>query len=567
LPTADANDRPDAASGADPGWVAAEPPPAAPPPSAAAPSTTGRSFQARLTLAFVLVVAASLLVVSAIVINRLDAYFRDQEQAALDARSAVVANIVSLFASSAAAASSTPVVTAGNTLNPNVVKLVGSEDVMAFLADRVALADVEIHIGGALRTSDTGVIITPATGGTFTQALTAGPGPGQAREALTAETPRWGGDGGTFGEPWGVEAILSNPYTTRASTLGTITGLLAITALGALLATLLVSGYLAARFTRPLRRLGDATRRLGAGDLTGRMPAAELETSYAEVADLARQFNVMADRLEESVDLLRRDRDRSRDFLADVSHELRTPLSALRMNTELLQGPAGSDPATRAEFLATSRQQLDRMDWLAQNLLELSKLESGLLRLDLRPDDLRSTVESAFEQAEPAGRRRGVSLELRLAPAPVRVRHDPQRIGQVVANLVGNAIKFTPGGGSVVVTLESHRDGARLEVRDTGVGIDATEIPRIFERFYRGSRANEARGSGSGLGLAIVKSIVDMHGGRISVESRVGSGTTFAVILPRDPKHAEEIQAPTPDAPPGAPRPPGRPPPPPDDPM
>ena len=97
--------------------------------------------------------------------------------------------------------------------------------------------------------------------------------------------------------------------------------------------------------------------------------------------------------------------------------------------------------------------------------------------------------------------------------------------------------------------MEPHRDGARLEVRDTGVGIDASEIPHIFERFYRGSRANEARGSGSGLGLAIVKSIVDMHGGRIAVESRVGAGTTFTVILPRDPKHGEEIAAPARGAP------------------
>jgi two-component system phosphate regulon sensor histidine kinase PhoR len=214
------------------------------------------------------------------------------------------------------------------------------------------------------------------------------------------------------------------------------------------------------------------------------------------------------------------------------------------MNTELLQGQAGSDPVTRAEFLGTSRQQLDRLDWLAYNLLELSKLESGLLRLDLRPDDLRSTAESAFEQAEPAAKRRGIAMELRLPADPVRVRHDPQRIGQVAANLLGNAIKFTPPGGTVVLTLEPHRDGARLEVRDTGVGIDASEIPHVFERFYRGSRANEARGSGSGLGLAIVKSIVDMHGGRIAVESRVGAGTTFTVILPRDPKHAEEIAPP-----------------------
>jgi signal transduction histidine kinase len=206
------------------------------------------------------------------------------------------------------------------------------------------------------------------------------------------------------------------------------------------------------------------------------------------------------------------------------------------MNTELLQGPAGEDAAPRREFLESSRIQLERLDWLAQNLLELSKLESGLLALDLRPDDLRTTVESAVEQAEATARRRGVELALELPESPLRVRHDPQRIGQVVGNLVGNALKFTPRGGRVRVVLRPHRDGAQLEVADTGVGIDAAELPHIFERFYRGSSANEARGTGSGLGLAIVKSIVDMHAGRINVESRVGQGSTFSVVLVRDPR-------------------------------
>jgi signal transduction histidine kinase len=470
--------------------------------------------------------------VSAIVVNRLDSYFRDQEQAALDARASVVTQIVALFANGTSPA----VVIAGNTLNPVVGDAIGGSGFLGFLANQVALADVEIRIGNTTQAGDGSPVVTPASGGTFAAPLTAEPRPGQAREEMSSTAAIGPFPADALGEePWGVEVVLANPYTTRASTLGTITGLLVITILGALLAALFVSAFLAVRFTRPLRRLGDATRRLGAGDMTGRVPTAELESSYAEVAELARQFNHMADRLEESIALIRRDRDRSRDFLADVSHELRTPLAALRMNVELLQGRAGDDPATRAEFLETSRQQLDRMDWLAQNLLELSKLESGLLRLDLRPEDVRSTVESAVEQADQAARRKGVSLELRLPPAPVRTYHDPQRIGQVAANLVGNAVKFTPRGGAVTVTVEPHRDGARLIVSDTGVGIDAAEIPRVFERFYRGSRASEARGSGSGLGLAIVKSIVDMHGGRIAVESRVGAGSTFTVTLPRRP--------------------------------
>jgi signal transduction histidine kinase len=245
----------------------------------------------------------------------------------------------------------------------------------------------------------------------------------------------------------------------------------------------------------------------------------------------------MADRLAESVELIRRDRDRSRDFLADVSHELRTPLAALRTFNQLLMEMAGEDPDARAEFLESSASQIERLDWLAQNLLELSKLDSGLVLLDLRPDDLRAAVESAAHQHDALAKRRGVKIQLDLSDAPIRIRHDPPRIGQVVANLVGNAVKFTSKSGMVHVSVAAEDAGARIDVTDTGVGIDAAELPHIFDRFYRGSRANEARGAGSGLGLAIVRSIVDMHGGTVTVESGLESGSHFTVHLPRDPRN------------------------------
>lgn len=322
-----------------------------------------------------------------------------------------------------------------------------------------------------------------------------------------------------------------------------MSGLLLVIAIIGLGGAIVVAAFLAQRFTAPLRRLTEASRGLAEGDLTQRVPATHLRAGATELADLALQFNAMASRLEESVEIIRRDRDLSRDFLADVSHELRTPLAALRMFNELLRSDREVDDATRVEFLESSAQQIDRLDWLAQNLLDLSKLDSGLVLLDLRPDDLRSTVESAIEQAEDTAERRRVGLTLNLPETPIRVRHDPLRVGQVVTNLVGNAIKFTPAGGTVTVTVRGQRDGARIVVQDTGVGIDSTELPHVFERFYRGSRANEARAGGSGLGLAIVRSIVDMHGGSVAVESRVGTGTTFTVNLPRDPRAADEIAA------------------------
>jgi two-component system phosphate regulon sensor histidine kinase PhoR len=273
------------------------------------------------------------------------------------------------------------------------------------------------------------------------------------------------------------------------------------------------------------------------------VPADRARTGGAEITELSHQFNAMADQVEETMEEIRRDRDIGREFLADVSHELRTPLAALRTFNELLQERAGNDVDARTEFLEASAQQIERLDWLAQNLLELSKLDSGLIRLDLRPDDLRATILSAVEQAQVSAQRRGLTLTAELPETPLVTRHDPQRLGQAMTNLIGNALKFTIRGGSVRVTLSPHPRGAQIQVIDTGVGIDAGELPHVFERFYRGSRANEARGSGSGLGLAIVRSVVEMHRGRVMVESRVGAGSTFTVTLPADPRTAVEAAA------------------------
>ena len=425
---------------------------------------------------------------------------------------------------------STPrTVVANGVVDPAVVVQLESAAQQRIMADRLAQADVLIRIG----TPDDEGHFVAASNGTFESDLQASPRLGQSRESLTSDpyvlTVR------AF-VPYIVVVTLSNPYTFRAAALASITSALLVIGLATLGLAAIVAAALARRFTTPLRRLTEAARGLAEGDLARRIPSREVRAGSLELTELAVQFNTMAARLQESVEIVRRDRDRSRDFLADVSHELRTPIAALRTFNELLKQRAGADPEARAEFLESSGQQIDRLDWLAQNLLELSKLDSGLVLLDLRPDDLRAAVEQATEQAEAAARKRGVRLAIHQPDAPIRIRHDPVRIGQVVANLVGNAIKFTPKGGEVTVDAAATAAGARIVVRDTGIGIDAAELPRIFDRFYRGSLANEARGSGSGLGLAIVRSIVDMHSGSVTVESRLGEGSTFTVTLPRQPR-------------------------------
>jgi signal transduction histidine kinase len=467
------------------------------------------------------------------VVFRLDGYFREQDQATLDSRTLSVATIVNVDVQRAAAGG--PVVLADGNLSPSVAAVLGQPVFLGALANGVALADVTVKVGVIDRTgSDIGDLV-PAPNGTFSGKLTVAPQPGQAQEPIGA-AHTYPVESGPY--PYGLGIELLNPYTYRASTLAALTGLLLVIGGVGIGVSLLVAAFLAARFATPLRRLATAAKLVGEGDLSSRVPLAEANAGSAEIAEVSKRFNAMADRLEESIEIIRLDRDRSREFLADVSHELRTPITSIRTFLELLQGPAGGDPERRAEFLTSSLGQLGRMDWMAANLLELSKLDSGLVLLDLRPEDLRGTVEAAIELSEAAAGRRGVAIGLTLPDAPVRIQHDPLRVGQVVANLVGNGVKFTPRGGRVEVAAGPTDDGAWITVSDTGVGIDADELPHIFDRFYRGSNASEARSEGSGLGLSIVKSIVDMHHGRVTVESRVGVGTTFRVQLPRDPHAA-----------------------------
>ncbi|MGK2851069.1 MAG: ATP-binding protein [Candidatus Limnocylindrales bacterium] len=488
------------------------------------------TFQGRLTVAFVTVIALTLLLVTIFVLNRLDDYFTQQQEADLRVRMQTVSVYVRSLADTGA--NGAPVVSPDGLVDPGVQRAFTNPTQERLIADLLGQADVTVRLGSMV-SDGTGTAFLPAANGQFSMPLQAQPEPGQRREQTTITEDF---AGGSTLQRYSVVITLAEPYTYRATAIANVTGLLVAMTLFALGLSVVVAAGLARRFTTPLRQLTDASRALAEGDLTRRVATPQRGEGTTELGDLARQFNTMADRLEESVEIIRRDRDRSRDFLADVSHELRTPLAALRTFNQLLMESAGEDPEARAEFLESSAGQIERLDWLAQNLLELSKLDSGLVLLDLRPDDLRAAVESATHQHDALAVRRGVGLTVDLPSAPIRIRHDPPRIGQVVGNLVGNALKFTPRGGAVRVGVAGTPGGARIDVTDTGVGIDPNELPHIFERFYRGSRANEARGSGSGLGLAIVRSIVDIHGGTVEVESGPGTGSRFTIRLPIDPR-------------------------------
>jgi len=320
---------------------------------------------------------------------------------------------------------------------------------------------------------------------------------------------------------------VSRPYTSREATLAQIRSAIFGAGLLALVAAVVFGIVAARRVTAPIHRLRVVAGRVAQGQLDERATA----SGVLEVDELSAQFNVMADRLSGTLRMLEADRDRLREFVADVSHELRTPIAALRMYAEL-QSEGKVDEATRAEFLQRSTEQIGRLEWLSTNLLDLSRIDAGIFPLDMRTGDLRDPIQAVVQALSEVAMARGISLESFVPAEPVELRFDRERIVQLLTNLVGNALKFTHRGGAVSVRLSDGREPPTIEVRDTGLGIPADELPRVFERFYRGTNTGDARASGSGLGLAIVRSIVDVHGGEIDVASVVGQGTTFVITLP-----------------------------------
>lgn len=295
--------------------------------------------------------------------------------------------------------------------------------------------------------------------------------------------------------------------------------------IGATLLALAVGLWVSRSLSAPLTSLAVAAGEMSAGDLSARAPVQGKD----EIGQLGRQLNQMAERLERSFAELAAERDALRRFIADASHELRTPITALRSFNELLQGPAAEDAQARAEFLAESAGQIQRLEWITGNLLNLSRLEGGLIDLDLRAQDVGELLDAAAAPFRFTAQEKGVTLLVQTPDTPLTCRCDRPRLEMALANLLDNALKFTPAGGRVQISARPQGEGVQIVVEDTGSGIAPVDQPHIFERFYRG--ANSAA-PGSGLGLAIVQGIVQAHGGAVRVASQPGQGSRFVVELP-----------------------------------
>jgi signal transduction histidine kinase len=288
----------------------------------------------------------------------------------------------------------------------------------------------------------------------------------------------------------------------------------------------LTGGWLATQSALfPIRRLTLAVQRIiRTGRTDARVP---LEGTGDAIDELTSLFNTMLDKIEGLVTAMR-------GALDNVSHDLRTPLTRLRGAAEMaLASPPPGDCARQAEHyrevLADCVEESDRVLVMLNTLMDISEAESGTMQLRREPVPLADVVARAIDLYRDVADAKGVALAA-AAPADIVVTADRTRLEQVAANLIDNAVKYTPPGGRVDVEVRREADAAMLRVRDTGPGIPADELPRIFDRLFRGDTSRAERGLG--LGLSLVKAVVEAHGGTVDVISDPGRGSTFSVSLP-----------------------------------
>lgn len=285
--------------------------------------------------------------------------------------------------------------------------------------------------------------------------------------------------------------------------------------------------FLSSTVTDRMYLLKQAAENLARGNLETRVPV----TGRDEVAVLAESFNQMAAQLQAADEKQRELEHLRADLIAWVSHDLQTPLASMRAILEALYDGVVEDPETIKRYLKTAQRDVRSLSALIDDLFQMAQLDAGGLPLDKANSSLADLISDTLESFSELALRQGVLLEGGVGPGVDPVRIDTQRIGRVLNNLIGNALRHTPAGGQVEVKVRRTGRGVEVTVRDSGEGIRAEDLPHIFERFYRGEKSRSRATGGAGLGLAISRGIIQAHGGEISVASQPGD-TRFTFTLP-----------------------------------
>ena len=281
---------------------------------------------------------------------------------------------------------------------------------------------------------------------------------------------------------------------------------------------LVIGLVLTRQIIRPVRTLISGARHLTKGELSYRVDV----KSRDEIGELAGSFNIMASSLEKG--------EQSRQQLtADITHELRTPLTVIEGTVDgIIDGVFKPD----TEHLRTVKEQVLILTHLISDLRDLSLAESGQLKLNLTSTDIVELVRRMISNYEINTREKSIRIKLEEATQIPEIKIDPVRMEQVISNLLTNAIRHTPPGGSISVTIKKEKGELGISVADTGEGISPEDLPHVFERFYRAGSSRARKEGGIGLGLAIVKQMVEAHGGKVWVESKMGTGSIFSILLP-----------------------------------
>ncbi|MEZ4657082.1 MAG: ATP-binding protein [Caldilineaceae bacterium] len=287
--------------------------------------------------------------------------------------------------------------------------------------------------------------------------------------------------------------------------------------------------FVSTAVTDNIKALNQGAHAISAGNLQARVNT----NGRDEMAQLARAFNMMARQLEEAARKKAELEKMRRDLIAWVGHDLRTPLASVRAILEALADGVVEDQATIDRYLRTAKRDIGALTILLDDLFSLAQMDAGGLRLDKQPNSLSDLISDTLEGFSKQAIEKGIELSGQVRPGLDPVVLDARHIERVLANLVGNAIRYSPSGAKVQVHAQVVGNEVEVSVADTGDGIPASDLPHIFEQFYRGEKSRSRATGGSGLGLAIAKGIVEAHGGQIKVSSQVNKGTEFTFTLPR----------------------------------